>query len=86
MASFRLRVSIPARHIGFPYVIGAPGNPTFFFKNGDLGTAKSIRCPIVYDVVNDHFCGDNDYKAMCDVADKITRKLVEDYDRAKKVK
>jgi hypothetical protein len=74
MASFRLRVSIPARHLGCPYTIGGTGKPTFFFKNGDVATAKQVKSGIVYDVVNDHFTGDNaaHYRGMCDLADKIT--------------
>lgn len=74
LASFRLRVSIPARHLGCAYTIGGPGRPTFFFKNGGIDAAKKIGSPIVYDVVNDHFTGQHaaDYHAMCEVADKIT--------------
>ncbi len=74
LASFRLRVSIPARHLGFAFTIGAPGNPTFFFKQGDVGLAKKITAPIVYDVVNDHFAdGDSTaYRDMCGLATRIT--------------
>jgi hypothetical protein len=60
--------------LGFAFTIGAPGNPTFFFKQGDVGLAKKITAPIVYDVVNDHFAdGDSTaYRDMCGLATRIT--------------
>ncbi len=74
LASFRLRVSIPARHLGCAYTIGGVGNPTFFFKSGDPAYAKTLKGAIVYDVVNDHFAdGDSTaYSDMCGLATKIT--------------
>jgi len=74
LASFRLRVSIPARHLGCAYTIGGPGNPSFFFKFGDPAYAKTLKGAIVYDVVNDHFAdGDSTaYRDMCALATKIT--------------
>lgn len=74
LASYRLRVQIPARHLSCRYRIGAPGDPTFFFKNGDVDLARSLDCAIVYDVVNDRFnskSGDK-YLGMCEIADRIT--------------
>ena len=73
LASFRLRVAIPAKHLGCDYVIGEPGNPSFFFKNGDVALASRLR-GVVYDVVNDHFHGAQarDYTGMCAVADVVT--------------
>jgi hypothetical protein len=74
LASYRLRVDIPRRHMDKPSLLGATGAPTFFYKNGNPHLARSVRANgIVYDVVNDHFSGTNapDYYAMCDVADVI---------------
>lgn len=73
LASYRLRVSIPARHLGCEYAVGCTGSPTFFFKNGNLRLAEALN-GVVYDVVNDHFRGKYaaDYHGMCGVADKIT--------------
>ena len=74
LASYRLRVSIPAPHIGMPYKVGCTGKPTFFFKQGNAKLAESLSGGVVYDVVNDHFRGKYaaDYHAMCSIADKIT--------------
>lgn len=77
LASYRLRVAIPAPHIGRPYQIGAIGNPSFFFKNGDPPLAKRVKehgYGVVYDVVNDHFGGGvrDTYSGMCKVADVVT--------------
>lgn len=74
LASYRLRVAIPANHLGCSYSIGTTGNPSFFFKNGNVRLAESLSCGIVYDVVNDHFHGKwaADYHGMCSIADKIT--------------
>lgn len=74
LASYRLRVAIPAPHLGCEYVIGATGTHTFFYKNGNHRLAESLRGPVFYDVVNDHFTGKNapDYHAMCGVADVIS--------------
>ncbi len=74
LASFRLRVAIPAPHMGCPYVIGQSGSPTFFFKQGHVTHAQMLRTGVVYDVVNDHFKGKYgpEYHAMCGIADAIT--------------
>ncbi len=73
LASFRLRVAIPAPHTGFPYVIGDTGKVSFFFKSGDPELAQTCG-PVVYDVVNDHFSGKHSesYRAMCSIADVVT--------------
>lgn len=70
LASYRLRVQIPAKYLGMKYRMGL-GDVTFFFKGGNPDLAKRIDGPIVYDVVNPHF-NDPDYRAMCEVADVIT--------------
>jgi hypothetical protein len=74
LASYRLRVQIPSRHLTVPYAIGCTGKPTFFYKNGNPRLAESLTGGVVYDVVNDHFRGKNaaDYHAMCSIADVIT--------------
>lgn len=74
LASFRLRVDIPSKHLGMPYVIGATGNPTFFYKNGNPRLAESLPGAVVYDVVNDHFKGSQaaEYHGMVSVATTIT--------------
>lgn len=73
LASYRLRVAIPAQHLGLPYAVGCTGKPTFFFKNGNIRLAEALQS-VVYDVVNDHFKGKHaaDYHGMCSIADKIT--------------
>lgn len=73
LASYRLRVDIPRKHLGRASRIGI-GSPTFFFKQGNLELAGRLDCPIVYDVVNDHFAGEQgpDYRAMCYLADAVT--------------
>lgn len=79
MASYRLRVAIPMRHIGCPAVIGT-GDPTFFYKHqaGDPDRALDLLHDgrsVVYDVVNNHFGGPplgDHYRAMCDMATVIT--------------
>ena len=70
LASYRLRVEIPSRHLKMAHRIGV-GDVTFFFKGGNPDLAKRIDGPVVYDVVNAHFA-DPDYRAMLDVADVIT--------------
>lgn len=76
LASFRLRVAIPAAHMGLDYIIGGVGEPTFFYKHqtGDLDAAVQCKGGVVFDVVNDHFSGKyaDHYKAMCQVADTLT--------------
>lgn len=74
MASFRLRVAIPAALLGCDYEIGCYGDPTFFYKHfeGDLELADSCPLPFVYDVVNDHFDGKPHYKTMCHWASRVT--------------
>ena len=58
MASFRLRVAIPAAHLGCDYEIGTIGNPSFFYKHDESDADLARDCgPYVYDVVNDHFAG-----------------------------
>lgn len=88
LASFRLRVQIPRLHLGRPSAVGITGKPTFFYKNGHVELAKAVKpSGVVYDVVNDHFCGKNapEYHAMCRVADiiscgsEVMRDLVERY-------
>jgi hypothetical protein len=69
LASFRLRVDIPRKHLGMPHKFGI-GDVTFFFKNGNPLLARSLR-NVVYDVVNAHFT-DSDYRAMCEIAHVIT--------------
>lgn len=71
LASFRLRVAIPAAHLGCPYRIGAPGDVSFFFKDGDPDTAAALQ-NVVYDVVNDHFDTKPSYREMCDLAATVT--------------
>lgn len=70
LASFRLRVAIPAAHMELPYYIGHPGDVSFFFKDAHPLAADGLRC-VVYDVVNDHFTNPN-YRAMCALANTIT--------------
>jgi hypothetical protein len=76
LASYRLRVDIPRRHLGpgFQSCVGTTGEVTFFYKNGNHRLADSLPGPVVYDVVNDHFRGPQamDYFAMCSVAQTIT--------------
>jgi hypothetical protein len=76
LASFRLRVDIPRRHLGagFQSCVGTTGEVTFFYKNGNYRLAESIVGPVVYDVVNDHFRGAQaaEYHAMCSIAHTIT--------------
>ena len=74
LASYRLRVAIPANHLGCSYSIGTTGNPSFFFKNGNVRLAEHLSGGVVYDVVNDHFTGKQaaDYHGMCGIADTIT--------------
>lgn len=74
LASYRLRVAIPAKHLDCEYAIGTTGSPTFFYKQGNVRLAESLKSGIVYDVVNDHFKGKYaaDYHGMCSVADRIT--------------
>lgn len=73
LASYRLRVAIPSQHLGCEYRIGSTGNPTFFFKNGNVSLAEKLT-GVVYDVVNNHFKGKYaaEYHGMCSVADTIT--------------
>ena len=75
MASYRLRVALPAPMLGCDYEIGCTGSPTFFYKHyeGDIELAKSCG-PYVYDVVNDHFAGKlgEHYRTMCGAASRIT--------------
>jgi hypothetical protein len=70
LASYRLRVSIPQKHLGIPSRQGL-GDVTFFFKNGCPLLASRIDGPVVYDVVNPHF-SDPDYQAMVKAADVVT--------------
>jgi hypothetical protein len=76
LASYRLRVDIPRRHLGpgFQSCVGTTGEVTFFYKNGNHRLADALPGPVVYDVVNDHFKGPQamDYFAMCSVAQTIT--------------
>lgn len=74
LASYRLRVEIPAQHLRCPYVIGSTGDPTFFYKQGNPALARTLADGVVYDVVNDHFAGPQaaDYRAMCAIATTVT--------------
>jgi hypothetical protein len=74
LASYRLRVDIPRKHLGMPSTVGTTGDVTFFYKNGNHRLAESLAGPVVYDVVNDHFKGSQaaDYHAMCGIAHTIT--------------
>jgi hypothetical protein len=75
MASYRLRVAIPAPLLGCEYEIGAMGSPSFFYKHAeaDLELAQHAG-PFVYDVVNDHFAGKlgEHYRTMCGAASRVT--------------
>lgn len=69
MASYRLRVDLPSRHLGMPHKLGI-GDLTFFFKAGNPDVAKKLPL-VVYDVVNAHF-HIPEYRRMCDLATVIT--------------
>lgn len=69
LASYRLRVALPSKHLGMPRRIGV-GDLTFFFKAGNPDLARKLPL-VVYDVVNAHF-QDPDYRAMCDISHVIT--------------
>lgn len=75
LASYRLRVAIPALHLGCAYEIGNFGDVTFFYKHneGDVELAQSCG-PFVYDVVNDHFANRNGghYREMIRLATAVT--------------
>lgn len=73
LASYRLRVAIPAHHLACQYAIGTTGQKTFFFKNGNVELAETLN-GVAYDVVNDRFKGKHaeKYHGMCSVADVIT--------------
>jgi hypothetical protein len=71
LASFRLRVALPSKHLGMPHTIGAAGDLTFFFKSGNPTLARRVKGPVVYDVVNAHF-DDPDYRLMCEIASTVT--------------
>ena len=70
LASFRLRVQIPAKHLGIPYQIGGPGDVNFFYKLGNPDIAKGLR--VVFDVVNDHFERYPSVGEMCGLAEVVT--------------
>lgn len=74
LASYRLRVQVPASKLSCPYIIGATGSPTFFYKSGNYSLARSLKTGVVYDVVNDHFAGEDaaDYHGMVKAADMLT--------------
>lgn len=71
LASYRLRVAVPAPHLGVPYVIGDVGSPTFFYKLGNPEIAARCR-GVLFDVVNDHFEQYPTVKAMGLMADVLT--------------
>lgn len=71
LASYRLRVAIPSRHLGMAYRVGERGDVNFFYKLGNPVLAKSCA-PVVFDVVNDHFDAHPTVGAMCDLAHTIT--------------
>ena len=70
LASFRLRVGLPAMHVGCAYKIG-PADVNFFYKNGNPAWAADLPA-VVFDVVNDHFRTQPTYREMCDIATTIT--------------
>lgn len=74
LASFRLRVAIPAAHLPVPHRFGVTGSPTFFYKDGNPTLARSLRTGVIYDVVNDHFSGSRaaNYHGMAAAADVLT--------------
>lgn len=77
LASYRLRVDLPRKHLGVRSEVGCVGNPTFFYKQGMPNIARTLRAQgseVVYDVVNDHFVGGQakDYYAMSAAASIIT--------------
>lgn len=80
MASYRLRVEIPRRHLGLRSRLAEPGDVCFFYKHAPdlLEVARAQRRKgrkIVYDVVNDWFDLDrlkHIYHGMCDLADVVT--------------
>lgn len=72
LASYRLRVQLPAPHLGCDYVIGDVGRPTFFYKLGHPELAASLGEPIVFDVVNDHFAAYPTVPAMVRLAKVVT--------------
>lgn len=62
LASYRLRVSVPAPHLGLDYKIGSYGKVSFLYKHGEsvvplAENARERGLRVVYDVVNDHFDG-----------------------------
>ena len=71
LASYRLRVLIPAQHLGMPYRIAEPGDLNFFYKLGNPEIAKEHQ-PVVFDVVNDHFERYPSVKEMCALAHAVT--------------
>lgn len=74
LASFRFRVSIPASNLTVPYCYGVTGTPTFFYKEGNVALARSLKTGVVYDVVNDHFTGEKAeaYHGMVAAAQAVT--------------
>jgi len=70
LASYRLRVALPAPHMGLDYAIGVQGDVSFFYKWGDPDAARKCRL-VVYDVVNDHF-DHPDVLQMANLADVVT--------------
>lgn len=79
LASYRLRVAIPAPQLGCLWSIGIDGDVVVFNKHqagdDDLAVdALQRNKAVVYDVVNDHFGGPlaRHYRLMCDLAGKIT--------------
>ena len=71
LASYRLRVAIPAPHMGLDYVIGRPAERSFFYKQGNPAVARTCG-PVVFDVVNDHFDSQPSVGEMCRLASAIT--------------
>lgn len=69
LASYRLRVDLPSKHLGMPHRLGI-GDVTFFFKAGNPEVAKKLPL-VVYDVVNAHFHVP-EYRRMCDLAAVVT--------------
>jgi glycosyltransferase involved in cell wall biosynthesis len=80
MASYRLRVEIPRKHLGLKSKLAEPGDVCFFYKHPlDLLEVAQVQRRkgrrIVYDVVNNWFDLDrlkHIYHGMCALADVVT--------------
>jgi hypothetical protein len=70
LASYRLRVALPAPHTGHRYEFSTGGDLTFFYKLGNPAIARGCK-RVVFDVVNDHFDYDSVLQ-MANLADAVT--------------